>query len=92
MPSQINKITFALLGFGKLGQGFYNVWSKKKEKLFEETGFSFELKYILVKNKSYKRPANVDSKYFTTDINILLKDKSLNVVIDAIALRRIAVL
>lgn len=84
MPSQINKITFALLGFGKLGQGFYDVWSMKRGKLLVETGFDFELKYILVKNKTHKRPAKVNSTYFTTEISDILKDKSIDVAIDAI--------
>ncbi len=84
MTSNIDKIGFALMGFGKLGQGFYNVWSKKREKLLEETGFDFELRYILIKNEEYKRPAYVDKKYFTSKVDTILKDKSVNVVIDAI--------
>ncbi|KAA3609789.1 MAG: homoserine dehydrogenase [Calditrichaeota bacterium] len=82
--SERKKITFALLGFGKLGQGFYKAWMKKKEKIREQTGFELILKRILVKNEHFKRPKEIDKKVFTTDINVILKDRTLKVAIDAI--------
>ena len=83
MPER-KKITFVLLGFGKLGQGFYNAWNAKKEQIKEQTGFDLILKKILVKNKHFKRPRNVDEKLFTTDLNDILKNRTLKVAIDAI--------
>ncbi len=78
------QITFALLGFGKLGQGFYDAWMAKKDKIKEQTGFDLILKKILVKNDHFKRPKSVDEKLFTTNLNDILKDRSLKVAIDAI--------
>jgi len=78
------KLTFALLGFGKLGQGFYNVWLNRREQIKEQTGFELVLKHILVKNEHFKRPSDVDSKLFTTDLQKILKDKSVKVAIDVI--------
>ena len=78
------KLIFVLLGFGKLGQGFYNVWFNRKEQIKEQTGFELVLKHILVKNEHFKRPADVDKKLFTTDIQKILKDKSVKIAVDVI--------
>ena len=78
------KITFTLLGFGKLGQGFYNVWINRKEQIKEQTGFDLVLKHILIKNDHFKRPADVDEKLFTTNLQTILKDRSVKVAIDVI--------
>lgn len=78
------KVTFTLLGFGKLGKGFYNVWAKKREQIKEQTGFDLVLKHILIKNEHFKRPANVDPNLFTTDLQAILKDNTVKVAIDAI--------
>lgn len=83
MPER-KKITFALLGFGKLGHGFYNVWMDKKDQIKEQTGYELILKKILVKNEYYKRPQDIDENLFTTKISDLLNDRSLKVVIDVI--------
>jgi homoserine dehydrogenase len=83
MPER-KKISFALLGFGKLGQGFYKAWMAKKEKIKDQTGFDLVLQKILVKNGNFKRPHNVDKNLFTTDIKDILKTPGLKVAIDAI--------
>jgi len=77
-------INFALLGFGKLGKGFYDVWMKKREAIKEETGFDLKLKKILVKNTNFKRLAQVDQSLFTTDLNEIISDSSIIIAIDAI--------
>lgn len=77
-------LTFALLGFGKLGQGFYKVWNNRKEQIKEQTRFELVLKHILVKNEHFKRPVGVDPKLFTTSPQDILKDRSVKVAIDAI--------
>ena len=47
-------INFALLGLGKLGNGFYNIWSQKREKIEERTGLDLNLKKIL--NRQIDKP------------------------------------
>ena len=34
---QIQKINIALLGCGRLGQGIFNLWQQRREKLIKET-------------------------------------------------------
>ena len=84
MQQRSKKLTFALLGFGKLGQGFYKVWMSRKDEIKESTGFDLVLKHILVKNDHFKRPSDVDPKLFTTDLQKIVSDKSIQVAIDVI--------
>ena len=78
------KINFALLGLGKLGQGFYRIWQQKRADILEETGFDLQLKKILVRNAQFTRPSFIDRSLITTDLDDILSDDSISVVIDAI--------
>lgn len=82
MP-RTKQLNFALLGLGKLGIGFCNVLQSKKEQIRQDTGIELNLKRILVKNKHFKRPGNVNHELITTDVESLLHDDSIDVVIDA---------
>ncbi len=77
-------INFALLGLGKLGSGFYNIWSQKREKIKERTGLDLNLKKILVKNSHFKRSKNIDKSLITTDLNDIINDPSIKIAVDAI--------
>lgn len=83
MP-KIKNINFALLGLGKLGKGFFDVLQQKREMIELESGFRLNLKKILVKNAHFKRPHYIDPELITTDFDEILKDKSIEVAIDAI--------
>lgn len=83
MPKDTS-INFALLGLGKLGSGFYDIWRKKKDKIHEETGFQLNLKKVLVKNAHFRRPSFVDRNLITTDLREILSDKSITIAVDAI--------
>ncbi|MBD3223651.1 MAG: homoserine dehydrogenase [Caldithrix sp.] len=82
--AKTKKIYFALLGFGKLGTGFYRVWQQKRESIKEETGFDLELKYILVKNINLKRKGDFDSSLLTDRFEDIAEDKNLKIAVDAI--------
>lgn len=60
----------ALMGFGNIGSGVYDVLSSRGD---------FEIKKILVKNLK-----NRDTKIFTDDINQIVNDKDIDTVVDAI--------
>ncbi|MGD9488370.1 MAG: homoserine dehydrogenase [Calditrichaceae bacterium] len=81
--SKKKEINFALLGFGKLGTGFFDIWMNKKDKIQEQTGFNLVLKKILIKNKHFKRPVkNLDKNLITTDLDDILNDPDIQIVID----------
>jgi len=82
--AKTKKVFIALLGFGKLGQGLYQILTKNREKIKHQTGIDLELKYILVKHLNQKRNIAAPRELFTDKVNKLLKDDKLNVVIDAI--------
>ncbi len=77
-------VNFALLGLGKLGFGFFQIFREKQDKIFKETGFRLHLSKILVKNKHFKRPHLVEPGLITTELNDILNDPSIHVAIDAI--------
>jgi homoserine dehydrogenase len=83
MPKK-KTVNFALLGLGKLGSGFYNIWSQKREKIKERTGLDLNLKKILVKNLHFKRSKNIDKSLITTDLNDIINDPSIKIAVDAI--------
>lgn len=83
MPKK-KEINFALLGLGKLGQGFYKLWLQKRDEILEKTGFKLNLKYILVKHTHFKRPDFVDKDFITTNVEDILNDPDITIAIDAI--------
>ena len=77
-------INFVLLGLGKLGQGFYREWLKKKDEILEKTGFRLNLRHILVRHANFHRPDFVDKSLITTNIDDILNDQNVTIAIDAI--------
>ncbi len=83
MPRK-KEIHFALLGLGKLGQGFYKLWVQKREEILRKTGFNLILKKILVKHKNLKRPDFVEPSLITTNLSEIINDQEIKIAIDAI--------
>lgn len=77
-------VNIALLGLGKLGTGFLSVLTEKKDKIKAETGFELRLKKILIKNAHFIRPRFVDTRLLTTQVDDIVKDKTIEIAIDAI--------
>ncbi len=75
-------IHFALLGFGKLGQGFHEVFRQKHDHIRQQTGINLILKRILVKHKKFERPRQVPADIFTFDHREIAADKDIIIVID----------
>jgi len=82
--AKTKNINFVLLGLGKLGKGFYDILQDKVEKIRLESGFQLNLKKILVRNAHFNRPHYIDPQLITTDLDEILRDKSIQVAIDAI--------
>jgi len=83
MPKR-KQINFALLGCGKLGHGIFEVWKNNHQKIINQTGVDLNLKYILVKHINYKRHRMIPKELLTDKVDKILKDESVQVVIDAI--------
>ncbi|MCK5033511.1 MAG: homoserine dehydrogenase [Calditrichia bacterium] len=83
MPKR-KQINFALLGCGKLGHGIFELWKNNHQKIINQTGVDLNLKYILVKHTNYKRHRMIPKELITDKVEKILKDESVQVVIDAI--------
>jgi homoserine dehydrogenase len=83
MPKR-KQINFALLGCGKLGHGIFELWKNNHGKILNQTGVDLNLKYILVKHLKYKRHRMIPTELITDSLEKILKDDSINVIIDAI--------
>ena len=83
MP-KVRNINFALLGLGKLGSGFYRIYTEKRDKIREETGYQLNLKKILVKNPGFRRSVRVPSELITANPADIANDSSIQIIIDAI--------
>ncbi len=77
-------INFALLGLGKLGQGFYKLWAAKRDEIFRKTGFNLNLKKILVKHENFDRPDFIDKSLLTTKLSDITRNPEIKIAIDAI--------
>ena len=81
--SKTKPLDIALLGCGKLGQGFYRLLESRRDKILEQTGIDFNIKHILVKHINYKRHDSIPIKNVTNDVNKILKDEDVRIVVDA---------
>jgi homoserine dehydrogenase len=82
--SKNQMLNIALLGCGKLGQGIYTLWQEQRQKILEKSGIDLNIKYILVKNIRYKRNIDISPHILVDSADIILKDDSVKIVIDAI--------
>src|SRR6185436_12050181 len=69
------KLTIGLFGFGVVGEGLYRV-------LHQTPSLKATIKKVCIKNPHKKR--NAPAELFTTDKNILLDDKDINVIVEVI--------
>jgi homoserine dehydrogenase len=70
-----NKLNIGLFGFGVVGKGLYDV-------LHSTPTLQSSIKKICIKNAGKKRA--IAAEHFTTDANVLLKDDSINVIVELI--------
>lgn len=79
----MNKLRIALLGFGTVGKGIYETIENKQERLRQLTGKQVEIAVIVVKSLENHKDDHGKIK-ITTDFQEVLKDKSIDVVMEAI--------
>lgn len=75
-------INIGLLGFGTVGQGVFNILSKKREELEMVLGDEILIKKILVKNLEKKRDIDLDQERLTLDPLAITEDAAIDVVVE----------
>lgn len=80
----MKEVKIALLGFGTVGMGVYELLKKRSELIEERIGIRPVIKKILVRDLQKKRDIEVDPKYFTTNIEEILEDPEISIVCELI--------
>ena len=79
----VETIKVAILGFGTVGQGIYNIIKEKNHQFREQLGYEVEVAKILVTNTDRERVAGT-KQLLTNDIRDVLAVPGLQVVFEAI--------
>ncbi len=80
----MKQINLALCGFGTVGQAVYNLINENRELISKRTEIDFHIKKILVKNINKKRNIENFSGNFTTDINEIFNDPTIDIIVELI--------
>ena len=73
-----------MLGLGQIGSGVWSLVLKKKRFFETEIGVCIEIAKIAVKHRSKNRPAHPPKSLITTDAMAVIRDPSIDVVIELI--------
>jgi len=79
----MSSIKAAILGFGTVGEGIYNVLNEKKEQIKKNTGYTIDIVAILVHDTSKER-LSTPGVLITDDIDEVFKSADIDVVFEAI--------
>ncbi|WKA53794.1 homoserine dehydrogenase [Planococcus shixiaomingii] len=77
-----NEISIGLLGLGTVGSGVATILQQHQEDLRHKLGTKVSIKKVLIKDKNKERLSALDPSIFTTDIDELLTDPSLDIIVE----------
>jgi len=78
----MESIKIALLGFGVVGSGVYNILQDNKEKIESHIQKKIEIKKILVRDIDKARGASAPREMFTQDIEDIVNDPEIDIVVE----------
>ena len=79
----MNQVNVALLGFGTVGQGTYELLTKNQELIANRSGVDIKVKRIFVRNvEKYKEYPLGEETSFTTRFEDILQDESIQIVVE----------
>ncbi|MFS0577520.1 homoserine dehydrogenase [Sporosarcina sp. 179-K 3D1 HS] len=79
-----NEINIGLLGFGVVGSGVAQILDNHQEDLQHKLGVPVSIKKVLVKNLYKERDCDLPAEVFTTDLNEILGDSSIDLIVEVI--------
>lgn len=77
-------LRIGLLGLGQVGVGFYSIIASKADYFARETGVRFEIRKIAVRHLAKKRSIRVPRKLLTDDPYEVIRDPSIDVIVELI--------
>lgn len=78
----MKELNVALLGLGTVGSGVVKIIEENREQIKETMNKNINIRHILVRDKSRQRPINVSNCNLTEDIDEILKDDSIDIVVE----------
>ena len=77
-----NEINIGLLGFGVVGSGVAKILQDHQEDLHHKLGVPVKIKKVLVKNLHKERETTLSSEIFTTNLDEVLEDSSIDLIVE----------
>ncbi|RCW51550.1 homoserine dehydrogenase [Halanaerobium sp. MA284_MarDTE_T2] len=77
-------ISIALLGFGTVGSGFYEILKREEEKIEEKINDKVSIKYILVNDLSKNREQISSDTIVTDSFEKIIADENIDIIIELI--------
>lgn len=78
----MQKVKIALLGFGTVGSGTWQILNDNKEEIFKNCGYEIEISKILVQDTTKKRSFEAPAGVFTSDFQEIIKDDQIEMVVE----------
>ncbi|WP_419795776.1 homoserine dehydrogenase [Staphylococcus equorum] len=78
----MKELNVALLGLGTVGSGVVKIIEENRKQIKETMNKDINIRHILVRDKSRSRPINVSKYHLTEDIDEILKDDSIDIVVE----------
>ncbi len=78
----MKKIRIGLLGLGQVGSGVYSILAQKHKYFASDVGVDFEIRKIAVRSLSKRRLVKVPAKLLTRDARSVVRDPSIDVVVE----------
>lgn len=77
-----NEISIGLLGFGTVGKGVAAIIQQHQQDLYHKLGVQVVIKKVLIRDIYKDRLDTLDQKVFTTDVEELLNDPSIDIIVE----------
>ncbi|MFP3323148.1 homoserine dehydrogenase [Planococcus sp. SIMBA_160] len=77
-----NEVSIGLLGFGTVGSGVAKIIQQHQEDLQHKLGAQVAIRKVLVRDAGKDRLSDLDPNVFTTDIEEILNDSSLDIIVE----------
>lgn len=78
----MRELNVALLGLGTVGSGVVKIIEENRQQIKDTINKDIVIKHILVRDKSKKRPINIQQYHLTDDVNEILEDDEIDIVIE----------
>lgn len=80
----MKELNVALLGLGTVGSGVVKIIEENREQISETMNKDINIRHILVRDKSRKRPINTSKYNLTEDIEDIFNDDSIDIIVEVL--------